>query len=60
MMAPTRKTTWKPTAATFDHPFFGPLNCKGWVAFQRLDDADYIGQIEQIKASAGYPGAHTS
>ena len=56
MMAPTRKTTWKPTAATFDHPFFGPLNCKGWVAFQRLHDADHIGQIEQIKASAGYPG----
>jgi hypothetical protein len=42
--------------ATFEHPFFGPLNCKGWVAFQRLHDADHIGQIEQIKASKGYPG----
>jgi len=46
--------------ATFEHPYFGPLNCKGWVAFQRLHDADHIGQIEQIKAAAGYPGAHTS
>jgi hypothetical protein len=39
--------------ATFDHPFFGPLNCKGWVAFQRLHDADHIGQIGQIKAAVG-------
>ncbi len=44
-------------AATFEHPFFGPLNCKGWVAFQRLHDADHIGQLEQIKAAAGYPTA---
>jgi len=42
--------------ATFDHPFFGPLNCKGWLAFQRLHDADHIGQLEQIKAVEGYPG----
>jgi hypothetical protein len=47
-------------ATTFEHPFFGPLNCKGWVAFQRLHDADHIGQLEQIKAAPGYPGAHTS
>jgi len=47
-------------AATFEHPLFGPLTCKGWVAFQRLHDADHIGQLEQIKAAAGYPGAHTS
>jgi uncharacterized protein (TIGR03083 family) len=44
-------------AATFGHPFFGPLNCKGWLAFQRLHDADHIGQLEQIKAAEGYPGA---
>jgi hypothetical protein len=44
-------------AATFEHPFFGPLNCKGWLAFQRLHDADHIGQLEQIKAAEGYPGA---
>jgi len=46
-------------AATFEHPFFGPLNCKGWVAFQRLHDADHIGQLEQIKAAEGYAGAAT-
>jgi uncharacterized damage-inducible protein DinB len=46
-------------AATFEHPFFGPLNCKGWLAFQRLHDADHIGQIEQIMAAEGYPGAAT-
>jgi hypothetical protein len=44
-------------AATFEHPFFGPLNCKGWVAFQRLHDADHIGQLEQTKAAPGYPTA---
>jgi hypothetical protein len=44
-------------AATFEHPFFGPVNCKGWVAFQRLHDADHIGQLEQIKGAAGYPGS---
>jgi len=44
-------------AATFDHPFFGPLNCKGWLAFQRLHDADHIGQLEQIKAAVGYSTA---
>ena len=43
-------------AATFEHPYFGPLNCKGWLAFQRLHDADHIGQLEQIKAAEGYPG----
>jgi hypothetical protein len=43
-------------AATFEHPLFGPLNCKGWVAFQRLHDADHIVQLEQIKAAEGYPG----
>ena len=41
--------------ATYDHPFFGPLNCKGWVAFQRLHDADHIGQIGQIKGTEGCP-----
>jgi uncharacterized protein (TIGR03083 family) len=44
-------------SATFDHPFFGPLNCKGWVAFQRLHDADHTGQLQQVKAAAGWPGA---
>jgi hypothetical protein len=30
------------------------VNCKGWLAFQRLHDADHIGQLEQIKATVGY------
>ena len=42
-------------SATYPHPFFGPLNCKGWVAFQRVHDGDHIGQIEQIKAAEGFP-----
>jgi len=29
------------------------------VAFQRLHDADHIGQLEQIKAAEGYAGAAT-
>ena len=40
-------------SATYDHPFFGPLNCKGWVAFQRLHDADHIGQLGQIMGAKG-------
>jgi hypothetical protein len=44
-------------SVTFDHPFFGPLNCKGWVAFQRLHDADHIGQIQQITGAEGYPAS---
>jgi hypothetical protein len=31
------------------------VNCKGWVAFQRLHDADHIGQLEQIKGAVGWP-----
>ena len=44
-------------SVTSPHPFFGPLNCKGWVAFQRIHDGDHIGQIEQIMAAGGFPGA---
>ena len=38
--------------ATYDHPWFGPHNCKEWVIFQRLHDGDHIGQIERIKSAA--------
>ena len=41
---------------TFDHPFFGPLNCREWAVFQRLHEGDHAGQIEQIKAASGFPG----
>ncbi len=43
------------TEATFGHPFFGPLNSREWAAFQRVHDGDHAQQIEQIKASAGFP-----
>ncbi len=41
--------------AMLDHPFFGPLNCREWAAFQRVHDGDHAGQIEQITSAAGYP-----
>ena len=40
---------------TFDHPFFGPLNCREWAVFQRVHDGDHAGQIEKIKAADGFP-----
>ena len=40
---------------TFDHPFFGPLNCRKWAVFQRVHDGDHAGQIEKIKAADGFP-----
>ncbi len=42
--------------AKFEHPFFGLLNCKEWLAFQRVHDLDHAGQIDQVKAAEGYPG----
>ena len=41
----------------FTHPFFGDLDVKEWVAFQRIHSMDHIGQIEKIKADAAYPAA---
>ena len=40
---------------TFDHPFFGALNCREWAVFQRVHEGDHAGQIEQIKAADGFP-----
>ena len=40
--------------AKFEHPFFGPLDCKAWLTFQRVHDLDHVGQIEQVKAADGY------
>ena len=40
---------------TFDHPFFGPLNCREWAVFQRVHDGDHAGQIEKIKAADDFP-----
>lgn len=39
----------------YEHPFFGPLNCREWAAFQRVHDADHTQQIEQIKSAPGFP-----
>jgi uncharacterized damage-inducible protein DinB len=43
--------------AKHDHPFFGPLNWKEWLAFQRVHDGDHIEQIEAIQGSPSYPRA---
>lgn len=32
------------------HPFFGPLNCKGWAGFQRVHDLDHIQHARKILA----------
>ena len=40
-----------------EHFFFGPLNWKEWLAFQRVHDGDHIEQIEAIQRSPSYPEA---
>jgi len=45
------------TERTFEHPFFGPLNFREWIAFQRIHAMDHIQQIEKVKAHPGYPRA---
>ena len=40
-----------------DHLFFGPLNWKEWLAFQRVHDGDHIQQIEAIQRSPSYPSS---
>jgi hypothetical protein len=44
-----------PLEATVEHDFFGPLHCKAWFLFQRVHDADHVGQLAAIKAAPGYP-----
>ena len=43
--------------AKHEHPFFGPLNWKEWLAFQRVHDGDHIEQIEAVRSSPAYPRA---
>ena len=43
--------------ARHEHPFFGPLNWKEWLAFQRVHDGDHIAQIEAIQGLPTYPKA---
>ncbi|MDP2675415.1 MAG: DinB family protein [Dehalococcoidia bacterium] len=42
---------------TWDHPWFGPLNFKEWIAFQRLHTMDHIQQMERLKEHTDYPEA---
>lgn len=43
---------FEPTRA---HPFFGPLHARGWYMFQRVHDLDHVNQVNDIKATEGYP-----
>jgi hypothetical protein len=45
------------TELTFRHYIFGPLNCREWVVFQRIHDDNHAPQVDQIKASPGFPKA---
>ncbi len=42
---------------TWEHPAFGPLNFREWIAFQRLHAMDHVQQMEKVKAHPGYPKA---
>jgi hypothetical protein len=42
---------------TWEHPAFGPLNFKEWIAFQRLHAMDHVQQMEKVKAHPDYPKA---
>jgi hypothetical protein len=42
---------------TWDHPWFGPLNFKEWIAFQRLHAMDHLQQMDRLKAHKDYPEA---
>jgi hypothetical protein len=42
---------------TWEHPMFGPLNFREWIAFQRLHAMDHIQQMEKVKAHSDYPKA---
>ncbi|MDA0352778.1 MAG: DinB family protein [Chloroflexi bacterium] len=48
------KPALEPTAP---HSMFGELHARAWYLFQRTHDLDHKGQIEAVKAAAGYPGA---
>ncbi len=42
---------------TWDHPMFGSLNFREWIAFQRLHALDHVQQMEKVKAHPGYSKA---
>ena len=35
------------------HPFFGPLNCREWAAFQRVHDEDHVQHAGKILVAVG-------
>jgi hypothetical protein len=39
------------TSITPAHPFFGPLNCREWAAFQRVHDEDHVQHAAKILAA---------
>jgi uncharacterized damage-inducible protein DinB len=41
---------------TFSHPVFGPLNAYQWLLLLGEHENRHRGQIERLKADAGYPG----
>ena len=43
--------------STWEHPFFGQLNFKEWIAFQRLHAMDHVQQMQKVKAHPDYPKA---
>lgn len=43
--------------ATWAHPWFGELNFKEWIAFQRMHATDHVQQIEALKTHPDYPKA---
>ena len=42
---------------TWDHPWFGPLNFKEWIVFQRLHAMDHVQQMERLREHPDYPEA---
>ena len=39
------------------HPWFGPLNYREWIAFQRIHAIDHLRQMERLKEHPDYPEA---
>ena len=42
---------------TWDHPWFGPLNFREWIVFQRIHAMDHVQQMERLKVHPDYPEA---
>jgi hypothetical protein len=40
---------------TWEHPLFGALNFKEWIAFQRMHALDHVQQMYKLKSHPDYP-----